>query len=84
TLADFFGVWASWAGQKEFIDTRHVSTITLQSSQQLVVYVDDGNGPEEYRGDPAGIVLREHEVITLEVSPPTVNPPPAFGWPPGF
>jgi len=30
------------------------------------------------------IVLEEREAITLEISPPTVSPPPDFAWPPGF
>ncbi|HEY6117940.1 MAG TPA: hypothetical protein VI172_18475, partial [Candidatus Dormibacteraeota bacterium] len=35
-------------------------------------------------GDPGAIVLKEHEVITLEITPPAITPPPAFDWPPGF
>ena len=84
TLGDFFQVWSMWAGKKEFIDASHVSTISLRSDQKLLVYVDSGDGPQAYSGDPGRIVLKEHEVITLEVAPPTVNPPPAFDWPPGF
>src|SRR5262245_11458251 len=84
TLADFFEVWSSWAGAKELIDTRQVSTISLDSSQKLVVYVDIGSGPKAFTGDPATIHLEDREVVTLEISPPTVSPPPAFDWPPGF
>ena len=84
TLGDFFGVWSMWAGEKELIDTRHVSTISLRSDQKLLVFVDSGDGAQAYAGNPGGIVIREHEVITLEVTPPTVTPPPAFDWPPGF
>ena len=84
TLADFFGVWSMWAGEKELIDARHVSTISLRSDQKLLVFVDSGDGPQAYTGDPAGIVIREHEVITLEVTPPAIQPPPAFDWPAGF
>jgi len=29
-------------------------------------------------------VVEERDVITLEISPPTVSPPPDFAWPPGF
>ena len=83
TLGDFFAVWSDWSGQKELIDSTHVSTIALDSSQKLVVYVDGGSGPKAYSGDPGSIVLDKHEVITLEVSPPTINPP-SFDWPPGF
>jgi hypothetical protein len=84
TLGGFFGVWSSWSGDKELIDARHVSTIALDDSQKLMVYVDEGGGPKAFTGDPATIVLKDHEVITLEISPPTVSPPPRFEWPPGF
>ena len=84
TLGDFFGVWSMWAGAKELIDAKHVSTISLSSDQKLFVYVDSGDGPQAYAGDPGAVVLKEHEVITLEIAPPTVNPPPAFDWPLGF
>lgn len=84
TLVDFFQVWAMWSGEKQFLDFNHVSNIALGPGQKLVVFVDNGGGPARYTGDPAGIVLHDHEVITLEITPPTVEPPPAFTWPPGF
>jgi hypothetical protein len=84
TLGDFFQVWSMWAGDKEFIDRTHVSTISLGSDQKLLVYVDSGAGPQAYTGDPGAIVLKEREVITLEITPPALTPPPAFDWPPGF
>ena len=84
TLGDFFQVWSRWAGEKELIDASHVSTISLRSDQKLLVYVDSGGGPQAYSGDPGKIVLKDHEVITLEVTPPTQDPPPAFDWPAGF
>ena len=84
TLGEFFGVWSMWAGEKELLDATHVSTISLRSDQKLLVYVDSGDGPQVYTGDPGAIVLKGHEVITLEITPPAVNPPPAFDWPPGF
>ena len=83
-LGDFFQVWSVWAGTKELIDARQVSTISLRSDQRLLVYVDSGDGPQAYTGKPGEIVLRDHEVITLEIAPPTVEPPPAFDWPRGF
>lgn len=84
TLVDFFQVWAMWSGEKQFLDSTHVSNITLGPGQKLVVFVDNGGGPSIYAGNPAGIVLHDHEVITLEIAPPTVDPPPAFTWPQGF
>ena len=84
TLADFFQVWSNWAGEKELLDQTHVSTITLGPAQKLAVYVDSGNGPKAFAGDPATVVLENREVITLEVTPPTVDPPPAYRWPAGF
>jgi hypothetical protein len=35
---------------------------------------DDGAGPVAFSGDPKAIVLRSHEIITLEITPPMVNP----------
>jgi len=83
-LGDFFQVWSMWAGKKELIDASHVSTISLRSDQKLLVYVDSGEGPQPYSGDPGAIVLKNREVITLEITPPTADPPPGFDWPPGF
>ena len=86
TLGDFFDVWSNWGGQAQPLDSTHVSTLTVGAGQKLAVYVDldDGAGAKAFTGDPRGIVLKNHEVITLEITPPAVTPPPAFTWPPGF
>ena len=86
TLGDFFKVWAASKGTPEPLDATHVSKFILTGDQTLVVYVDpgDGTGPKVYTGDPALIVLKAHEVITLEITPPTVNPPPKFTFPAGL
>ncbi|HEV2216863.1 MAG TPA: hypothetical protein VGV88_04725 [Candidatus Dormibacteraeota bacterium] len=86
TLGDFFDVWSDWGQASQPLDSTHVSTLTLTGDQKLVVYIDqgDGKGASPFTGDPRTIVLKNHEVITLEISPPVVNPPPAFSWPPGF
>ena len=85
TLGDFFRVWAAWSGGQERIDSRHVSSLTLSGAERLVVFVaPDGSAPQVFTGDPASIVLKEREVVTVEVSPPTVSPPPPFDWPYGF
>lgn len=86
TLGDFFAVWSDWAGQAQPLDSTHVSTLTLGAGQKLAVYVDldGGAGATPFTGDPRSIVLKNHEVITLEVTPPAVTPPPSFTWPPGF
>lgn len=82
TLGDFFAVWSAWnvgnGGSPVPLDSKHLATFTLTAGQTLVVYVDkgDGKGPQLYSGDPKKIVLTAHEVVTLEVSPPTVTPPP--------
>jgi hypothetical protein len=83
TLADFFQVWSMWSGEKELLDPTHVSDIAIGPSQKLQVFVDTGTGAHVYTGDPRQIVLEDHEVITLEVTPPSVEPP-AFSWPAGF
>ena len=86
TLADFFWVWGAWSATRQFLDSTHVSTMTLSAGQALVVYIDadDGSGPQLYNGNPQKIVLKDHEMITLEITPPTLNPPPAYTWPAGF
>lgn len=86
TLADFFWVWSAWSGRHQLLDPTHVSTLTLSDGQTLVVYVDadDGSGPHVYSGNPQNIVLQDHEMITLEITPPLVSPPPAYTWPAGF
>jgi hypothetical protein len=90
TLGQFFTVWTTWSkangGPSEPLDATHVSTITLTPEQKLAVYVDlqDGKGPQLYTGDPKAIVLKAHEVITLEITPPEVTPPPAFTFTSGL
>jgi hypothetical protein len=87
TLGDFFAVWSKWSGIKEQLDATHVSTLVVGPEEKLVVYIDkldDKAGPQLYTGDPNKIVLSNHEVITLEITPPTVTPPPAFTFPVGL
>jgi hypothetical protein len=84
TLGQFFAIWSTWSkaqgGPNEPLDTTHVSTLTLTPDEKLVVYIDlqDDKGPQPYTGDPKAIVLTAHEVITLEITPPAVTPPPPF------
>jgi hypothetical protein len=90
TLGQFFSVWSAWSkaqgGVNEPLNATHVSTFTLTPDQKLVVYIDlqDGKGPQLYTGDPSAIELKAHEVITLEISPPTVSPPPSFTFASGL
>ncbi|MEO8744436.1 MAG: hypothetical protein ABI334_00025 [Candidatus Dormiibacterota bacterium] len=90
TLGQFFAVWNSWSkssgGPAEPLDATHVSTITLTPDEKLVVYIDlgDGKGPLPYTGDPKTIVLKSHEVITLEITPPAVTPPPPLTFTSGL
>jgi hypothetical protein len=90
TLGQFFAVWSTWNKAQglsnEPLDATHVSTLTLTPDEKLVVYIDlqDGKGPQVYTGDPKAIVLKAHEVITLEITPPAVTPPPAFTFTSGL
>jgi hypothetical protein len=91
TLGQFFDVWTAWnratgQPQAEPLDATHVSTITLTADQKLVVYIDlqDGKGPQPYTGDARAIELKNHEVITLEITPPEVAPPPSFTFASGL
>jgi hypothetical protein len=90
TLGQFFSVWSTWNKAQglpnEPLDATHVSTLTLTPDQKLVVYIDlqDGKGPTVYTGDPKAIPLKSHEVITLEITPPEVTPPPSFTFTSGL
>ncbi|TMF34937.1 MAG: hypothetical protein E6I27_16990 [Chloroflexi bacterium] len=90
SLGQFFDVWNAWSTSNGFgrqrLDANHVATFTLSGDDRMIVYVDlgDGKGPTVYTGDPRAIVLKQHEVITIEVTPPDVNPPPAFTFPSGL
>ena len=86
TLGNFFKVWSVSKNTPELLDATHVAQFTLTPDEKLVVYVDlnDGKGPQVYTGDPNAIVLKPHEVITLEITPPTVNPPPKFTFQAGL
>jgi hypothetical protein len=90
TLGQFFAIWSTWSkaqgGPNEPLDATHVSTLILTPDEKLVVYIDlqDGKGAQVYTGDPKSIVLKSHEVITLEITPPEVTPPPAFTFTSGL
>lgn len=90
TLGQFFSVWSTWNKSQglpnEPLDATHVSTLTLTPDEKLVAYVDlqDGKGPTVYAGNPSAIPLKSHEVITLEITPPAVTPPPAFTFTSGL
>ncbi len=86
TLGQFFSVWNQYDSNNglgsEKLDATHVAKFTLQSGDKIVTYIDlnDGKGPQAYTGDPRSIVLKSHEVITIEITPPDVNPPPTINW----
>ncbi|HKB33480.1 MAG TPA: hypothetical protein VKF16_06395 [Candidatus Dormibacteraeota bacterium] len=90
TLGQFFSVWSTWSkaqgGPNEPLDATHVSTLTLTADEKLVVYIDlqDGKGAQVYTGDAKSIPLKSHEVITLEITPPAVTPPPSFTFTSGL
>ena len=90
TLGQFFTVWSTWSkangGPNEPLNATHVSTLILTPDEKLVAYVDlqDGKGATVYAGDPSAIPLKSHEVITLEITPPAVTPPPAFTFTSGL
>ena len=74
-------MWTAWSGTNQPLDKTHVgATFTLTKEQTLVMFVDG----VPYTGDPNKIVLKNHEVITLEISPPTLDPPPPFTFASGL
>jgi hypothetical protein len=74
TLGQFFGVW----GQP--LRTDNVAGIT---TAPIRVWIDDGNGLEEFRGDPATIELTAHRAITITAGtlPAEI---PSFTWTSGL
>ena len=90
TVGQFFSVWNSWSlanGQgARKLDATHVATFTVGPEQKIVTYIDlqDGKGPQLYSGDPSGIALKSHEVVTIEITPPEVTPAPSFTFPSGL
>jgi hypothetical protein len=92
TLGDFFKVWDAFntynGGPHERLSAEQVSTLTVTSGQTVVVYVDlgDKKGPQlatnvdPSYADPNKIVLKDHEVITIEITPPPPVTPPAYDW----
>jgi len=89
TLGQFFDVANAWSRANGYeamkLDSTHVATFTLGPEDKIVVYIDlgDGKGATVYTGDPRAIVLKQHEVITIEITPPDVKPPPTFTFPSG-
>ena len=80
TLGDFFKVWSTWStyngGPSESLSSTQVATIKLATGDTMKVYVDlnDGKGPQLYDGDPNQIILKSHEVITIVIGPPDLQP----------
>ena len=80
TLGDWFKVWDTWASNSgqphEALTSTQVGQYKLQTGDSLKVYVDlnDGKGPQLYEGDPTKIPLKAHEVITIVIGPPDLQP----------
>ena len=73
TLGNLFDIW------HKKLDSTHVGDTALTSSQKLEMWVDG----KRYDGNPRAIVLGAHTLVVLEVTPPTVDPPPSFTFPSG-
>ena len=80
TLGDFFKVWDTWStynnNPHELLSATQVGQYKVQTGDDVKVYVDlnDGKGPQLYQGDPNAIVLKSHEVITIVIGPPDLQP----------
>ena len=89
TLGDFFKVWDAFntanGKSHELLSSTQVSTLKVNTGQQVFVYVDlqDGKGPKLWEGDPNSIVLKAHEVIIIEIAG-TPTPPPSFTFSTGL
>jgi hypothetical protein len=71
TLGDFFQVW------NQPLTSSQVATVKLGAGQKLIAYVDG----KPYSGAPSSIPLHSHTQVVLEITPPTVDPPPTYTWP---
>jgi hypothetical protein len=58
-------------------DSKHVATLPITADEKVVTYIDlqDGKGPQVYNGDPKSIVFKNHEVISIVITPPDTKPP---------
>jgi hypothetical protein len=81
TVGQFFDVWNAWSqrnghGAVKF-DSKQVATFPITGDEKIVTYIDlqDGKGPQPSTGDPKSIQLRNHEVISIVISPPDTKPP---------
>jgi hypothetical protein len=80
TLGDWFKVWDTWSTHNglpsQVLSSTQVGQYKLQTGDSLSVYVDlnDGKGPQLYEGDPNKIPLKAHEVITIVIGPPDLQP----------
>ncbi len=91
TLGQFVDVWNSWNKQNGYgpvkLDSTHVANFTLGPDDKEVIYIDNTDskaGPQLYTGDPRAIQIKSHEVVTIEITPPDLNPPPSFTFPSGL
>jgi hypothetical protein len=75
-LGDFFGVW----GVK--LSSTCIGIYCARKDAKLRVWVDG----KPYAGNPAGIVIKEHEqiVLTVGVRSDLPRPLPKFTWPQGY
>ena len=71
TLGQVFDIWGKKLSPTQVVDFK------AGSGQEIVAYVDG----QKYTGNPRDIVLKSHEQIVIEVTPPVVDPPPSFTFP---
>ena len=76
TLGDFFNV------MDKPLSTTQVAGLKLANDEKLVIYIDGKAQPDGT--DPRKIPLKNHELIVLEITPPTVDPPPSYTFPAGL
>jgi hypothetical protein len=76
TLGDFFNV------MNKPLSKTQVADFKLTGDDKLVIYIDAKVQPDGT--DPRSIPLKNHELIVLEITPPSVDPPPSYTWPAGL
>ena len=76
TLGNFFDVW------NQPLSRTQVGTFKLAPGQKLLIFVDGKQQPDGT--DPRSIGLHAHTLVVLEITPPTVDPPPSYTFAQGL
>jgi hypothetical protein len=79
TLGQFADIWAHSTQATALTDQSFLGYPL--AGHQLVIWIsDNGQSARRYTGDPRGVVLRNHELITVAYDSPQIKPVTSFDW----